>query len=460
MTSIKALTLAVAASVALAQNTTAVVATTIAPAVETEATSFFSSPVVSAILTILALLYVFLGLAIVCDDYLVPSIETLCEKLKIPEEAAGASFLAFGSAAPEILLNAVATAEGKIEAMESSLSAILGSAIIAFALIPALCTLVAPTSLMISWTPMIRDSMVYIASLGTLVYIMNDSQVGTWQSGLLILVYVGYMLIIFVPIWLRPADPDRHDEFITPAENHMIDHALAPHNPLLATSSSKGYGAVHAEEGAAEPAWLEPVRKVIDLLSRPFRILFAYTLPECGVDSPTRSYYPVTLVLSIVYVALLSAAALYSTRILTTALNLSTEVAGVTLLALGSQIPDAIASVSLARAGHADAAVCNAIGSQVINVTLGSGLPWFLCLCSRINGHYLDPQIHIPYEQETLLFQLLAVIIFAYLVLNLRGVFCACFSKAKGFYVGLSPRDGIALLVLYVAVNVWLVIKL
>ncbi|RHY11762.1 hypothetical protein DYB25_005602 [Aphanomyces astaci] len=453
MTSIKAMTLAVAASVALAQNATAVFATTIAPAVETEATSFFSSPVVSAILTILALLYVFLGLAIVCDDYLVPSIETLCEKLKIPEEAAGASFLAFGSAAPEILLNAVATAEGKIEAMESSLSAILGSAIIAFALIPALCTLVAPTSLMISWTPMIRDSMVYIASLGTLVYIMNDSQVGTWQSGLLILVYVGYMLIIFVPIWLRPADPDRHDEFITPAENHMIDHALAPHNPLLATSSSKGYGAVHAEEGAAEPAWLEPVRKVIDLLSRPFRILFAYSLPECGVDSPTRSYYPVTLVLSIVYVALLSAAALYSTRILTAALNLSTEVAGVTLLALGSQIPDTIASVSLARAGHADAAVCNAIGSQVINVTLGSGLPWFLY--TLFHG-----EIHIPYEQETLLFQLLAVIIFAYLVLNLRGVFCACFSKAKGFYVGLSPRDGIALLVLYVAVNVWLVIKL
>ncbi|ETW07014.1 hypothetical protein H310_03109 [Aphanomyces invadans] len=452
MTGITSLTLAALASVALAQNATAVVGTTAAPVME-ESTSFFSSPIVSAILSILSLLYIFLGLAIVCDDYLVPAIETLCEKLKIPEEAAGASFLAFGSAAPEILLNAVATAEGKIESMESSLSAILGSAIIAFALIPALCALVAPTSLTISWGPMIRDSTVYIASVGTLVYVMNDSLVDSWQSGLLILVYVGYMLMIFVPIRFRSADPDRHDEFVAPAEDHMVDHALAPHHPLLASSSPKGYGAIDAAEEAAEPVCLEPVREVVDLLSRPFRILFAYTLPECGSDAPTRSYYPVTLVLSIAYVALLSAAALYSTRILTTALNLSTEVAGVTLLALGSQIPDTIASVSLARAGHADAAVCNAIGSQVINVTLGSGFPWFLYTL-------LYGEIHIPYEQETLLFQLLSVIIVAYLVLNLRGVFCACFSKAKGFFVGLSPHDGIALLVLYVAVNVWLVIKL
>ena len=51
------------------------------------------------------LIFVFLGLAIVCDDYLCPAIDILCARLRIPDEAAGASFLAFGSAAPEIMIN-------------------------------------------------------------------------------------------------------------------------------------------------------------------------------------------------------------------------------------------------------------------------------------------------------------------------------------------------------------------
>ena len=58
-----------------------------------------------AIVDLAALSFAFVALAIVCDDYLVPAIEVLCERWKIPEDAAGASFLAFGSAAPEILVS-------------------------------------------------------------------------------------------------------------------------------------------------------------------------------------------------------------------------------------------------------------------------------------------------------------------------------------------------------------------
>ncbi|OQR96153.1 sodium/potassium/calcium exchanger 4-like [Achlya hypogyna] len=409
----------------------------------------------NAALSIVGLLYLFLGLAIVCDDYLVPAIETLCEKLKIPEEAAGASFLAFGSAAPEILLNAVATAEGQLESMESSLSAIQGSAIIAFALIPALCALVSPSSLAVSWGPMARDSLVYIISLGALVYTMRDSNVTAWDSALLCIIYLVYLLLIFVPIWMRARHPSEDDEahnFVMPTgkDAHMIDQALHPHHALLPTTY--GTANVAAPEEAVENGncCLELTRQIVDVLSRPYRILFAFTLPECNADSPSRGYYPLTLVLSIVYVALFSAGALYLTRLLSAALHLSTTVAGVTLLALGAQIPDAIASVALARAGHADAAVCNAIGSQVINVTLGSGLPWLLY-------NWFHGAIALPFQDETVLWKWLAAIIFAYLALNFRGVLCACCTKSKGFFIGLSPRDGIALLVAYAVCNAYLV---
>ena len=58
---------------------------------------------------LLVLAYAFVGVAIVADSHLVPGLETLCVRWSIPEDVAGASFMAFGSAAPEITINAIST---------------------------------------------------------------------------------------------------------------------------------------------------------------------------------------------------------------------------------------------------------------------------------------------------------------------------------------------------------------
>ena len=58
---------------------------------------------------IVVLVYAFIGVAIVADSHLVPGLETLCVRWGIPEDVAGASFMAFGSAAPEITINAIST---------------------------------------------------------------------------------------------------------------------------------------------------------------------------------------------------------------------------------------------------------------------------------------------------------------------------------------------------------------
>ena len=60
-------------------------------------------------LELLVLIYAFVGVAIVADAHLVPGLETLCVRWSIPEDVAGASFMAFGSAAPEITINAIST---------------------------------------------------------------------------------------------------------------------------------------------------------------------------------------------------------------------------------------------------------------------------------------------------------------------------------------------------------------
>ena len=42
------------------------------------------------------------GLALICDDFFVPSLEAISEKLDLSEDVAGATFMAAGSSAPEL----------------------------------------------------------------------------------------------------------------------------------------------------------------------------------------------------------------------------------------------------------------------------------------------------------------------------------------------------------------------
>ena len=42
------------------------------------------------------------ALAIICDDFFVPSLEAISEKLNLSEDVAGATFMAAGSSAPEL----------------------------------------------------------------------------------------------------------------------------------------------------------------------------------------------------------------------------------------------------------------------------------------------------------------------------------------------------------------------
>ena len=51
---------------------------------------------------------------------------------------------------------------------------------------------------------------------------------------------------------------------------------------------------------------------------------------------------------------------------------------GLTIVAAGTSVPDAISSVVVAKAGQGDMAVSNAIGSNVFDILLGLGLPYFI----------------------------------------------------------------------------------
>ena len=59
------------------------------------------------IISLALLVLVFASLCIVCDEHLIPAVDVFIKQFDVPEEVAAVTLVAFGSAAPEIMLNSV-----------------------------------------------------------------------------------------------------------------------------------------------------------------------------------------------------------------------------------------------------------------------------------------------------------------------------------------------------------------
>ena len=57
-------------------------------------------------------------------------------------------------------------------------------------------------------------------------------------------------------------------------------------------------------------------------------------------------------------------------------IGLDPVIMGIVFLAAGTSVPDALASMIVARQGFANMAIANALGSNVFDIFLGLGIPW------------------------------------------------------------------------------------
>merc|ERR1711934_499399 len=82
---------------------------------------------------------------------------------------------------------------------------------------------------------------------------------------------------------------------------------------------------------------------------------------------------------SLGYIGIVTAIVGEVATVLGCVLYIKESVAAITLVALGTSLPDTFASMTAARqSDNADAAVGNITGSNAVNVFLGCGLPWLI----------------------------------------------------------------------------------
>ncbi|XP_025021549.1 sodium/potassium/calcium exchanger 3 [Python bivittatus] len=135
----------------------------------------------------------FYALAIICDDFFVPSLEKICERLHLSEDVAGATFMAAGSSAPELFTSVIGVF---ITKGDVGVGTIVGSAVFNILCIIGVCGLFAGQIVALSSWSLLRDSMYYTCSVAALILFIYDEKVAWWESLILVLMYIIYILIM------------------------------------------------------------------------------------------------------------------------------------------------------------------------------------------------------------------------------------------------------------------------
>ena len=91
-----------------------------------------------------------------------------------------------------------------------------------------------------------------------------------------------------------------------------------------------------------------------------------------------RAYYPLTMLSSIVWLGVLVFFMISWAEKAGCMLGISETLMGLTVCAIGTSGPDAIASLIVAKEGNGVMAVSNAFGSNVFDILFGLGFPFLL----------------------------------------------------------------------------------
>ncbi|XP_014681602.1 PREDICTED: sodium/potassium/calcium exchanger 3-like [Priapulus caudatus] len=133
-----------------------------------------------------------MALAIICDDFFVPSLEAISEKLDLSEDVAGATFMAAGSSAPELFTSVV----GVSVKSDVGVGTIVGSAVFNILIIVAMSAALSEKTLFLDWRPMLRDALFYALSLICFILFAWDAKFEIWEASILLLLYATYILIM------------------------------------------------------------------------------------------------------------------------------------------------------------------------------------------------------------------------------------------------------------------------
>jgi len=497
-------------------------------------------------------IWIFLGIAIICDGHFTASLEMICSEkgLNLNNDVAGATFMAAGSSAPELATSFVGTF---LSDSNVGVGTIIGSAVFNILVIVGSTAMLSEEALDLDWRPVVRDNFFYLVSVIILICVIKvggDDDIVTIDAVILLIWYTCYILYMainermiekFCPHDSDAVSTEEHDEEAGDAPPAMgvakvddnrsetpSDVSVNVSTPGAPKGSGTGVEATVEMNPTAEGAAAAPVKKkksapvmhsnlyredaedqekaldkeddlatsddsesddedegafcnavdqVNAVCSWPWEMLFEYTMPDCAypfelidniqdkLDDPDywgdkgkeeqaarkaakqkqldklkareltcgQKWFWLTFFISLIHITWMSYFMVEFMVKCGCILGISDTVMGLTFLAMGTSIPDALGSLAVAKKGEGDMAVSNAVGSNVFDICMGLGLPWFI-KCAAGDGPVKieDTDAIVP-----------SILILVAIIVLLFSTFAFCKWK-------LEPQVGYVLLSAYV----------
>lgn len=299
------------------------------------------------IISLLGLIFTFYILARICDLFFVESLEIMAKKLKMSSDVAGATLMAIGSSAPEFFtaLIALFIAGGGHENMGAG--TIVGSAL--FNLLVIIGTVSLFKIKKLTWQPVTRDLLFYFLSVVLLFVFFIDGKITITEAIIFVIFYVIYLFSF--KYWKK----------------------LFPYKRKLADVQElfEDEEADFIKETKREKWW-----NPFDLIDKLIILIFPNLKKR-------PQFYVYVFILSLAMIILLSWLMIKFGVAFAHSVHLPEVLIALTILAIGTSVPDLMSSVIVAKKGKGDMAVTNAIGSNIFDIQIGLGLTWMIALIIR-----------------------------------------------------------------------------
>ena len=357
-------------------------------------------------------LWCFAGIAHVAERYFAVAIARMVEVWDLPPAVAGATLMAAGSSAPELIAELIATFVA--DTYDVGTGTVVGSAVFNQLVIVGGAILASPGQRMtLDPRALIRDVGYYALTIVVLVLVFRDGQVDTAEAWTMLLLYIVYVFLCAV--WTRiektilPASlgaekpvivelgysssvtmpwemkPVEKEVELPETKADLEDVDLRDEPPTKSPEKAVGDGAVGGIEGGAlaprkrsrcyacvvrsvhfvEHTWAPPVSRTLGPLL-------------------TRDRFVLLFLASLIWLTLIVFLMMEWLEKCSCLIGLSPAVVGLTVGAIGTSLPDALVSFDVARRGEGTMAVANVFGSNIFDVLFALGLPW--AISTAING--------------------------------------------------------------------------
>ncbi|KAJ0183863.1 hypothetical protein K1T71_000286 [Dendrolimus kikuchii] len=341
-------------------------------------------------------IYCFFFLGSVCGQYFVPAIELICERLNLASDVAGATFMAAASSSPELFINCVGTFVTK---GDIGVGAIVGSAVFNVLAVPACCAVFAGRVIELDWWSVSRDCMMYAIAVVALILTLLDDKIYWHEALLLVLMYTLYILAMVFNgrlgtfarngccVFKKPKMYTENTPLLLKDKSHPFDEAqrmiqiMQQSDLELEMEMTRRHNSIGSESSNNSSLWSWPDEKksfwmkLYWMITWPISLILWLTIPDCRRH---HNLYPLTFIICIIWIGGVSYLVAWIITILGDSLNLPDSITGLTILAAGTSLPEAVSSVLVTKQGHGTMGISNSIGSNTFDILLCLGLPWLV----------------------------------------------------------------------------------